>query len=166
MLVLPETLSFIENPDITLIPETTEQYATEARHLTSHQLSNIANPQTLPPLQEEMLSLHNQLHHLTLPKMIVFAENGEIPKRLAMLKGRTPVCVSCIFGQAHCRPWRTKSSTSHPIRKSRDNAPGNGTSVDQIVSAQPGLILQMSGKLTNLRVNGSTVFVDHCSDLV
>jgi hypothetical protein len=29
------------------------------------------------------------------------AENGEIPKGLAALRGRCPICVACLFGQAH-----------------------------------------------------------------
>jgi hypothetical protein len=37
---------------------------------------------------------------------------------------------------------------------------------DQLVSAQPGLIPQISGKLAHQRVNGATVFVDHYSDHV
>ncbi len=36
--------------------------------------------------------------------------------------------------------------------------------MDQFVSAQPGSILQMSGSLTNLRIMGATVFVDHFLD--
>ena len=43
-------------------------------------------------------------------------------------------------------------------------SPGARTSTDQLVSAQPGLIPQISGKLTHQRVNGSTIFVDHFSD--
>ncbi len=38
--------------------------------------------------------------------------------------------------------------------------------MDQLVSAQPGLIPQMSGFLTNMRIWGATVFVDHFSDYV
>ncbi len=42
--------------------------------------------------------------------------------------------------------------------------PGGKASTDQIMSTQPGLIPQISGRLTNQHVNGSTVFVDHSSD--
>jgi hypothetical protein len=45
-------------------------------------------------------------------------------------------------------------------------SPGTQASTDQLVSAQPGLILQISGRLTHQRVNGATVFLDHCSDHV
>ena len=38
--------------------------------------------------------------------------------------------------------------------------------MDQIVSAQPGLIPQMSGFLTNRRIWGCTIFCDHVSDFV
>ncbi len=38
--------------------------------------------------------------------------------------------------------------------------------MDQMVSAQPGLIPKMSGRLTNLRVMGSVIFADHFSDHV
>ena len=38
--------------------------------------------------------------------------------------------------------------------------------MDQIVSAQPGLIPQMSGFLTNRRIWGATTFCDHVSDFV
>ena len=73
--------------------------------------------------------------------------------------------MSCIFGMAHCKPWRSKGSKGS-IRKESDNAPGKCVSMDQLVSAQPGLILQMSGFLTNMRIWGATVFVDHFSDYV
>jgi len=43
---------------------------------------------------------------------------------------------------------------------------GDGTSVDQIVSAQPGLIPQMTGFLTSYRIWGTTNFCDHVSDFV
>ena len=44
--------------------------------------------------------------------------------------------------------------------------PGDGVSVDQIVSAQPGLIPQMSGFLTSCRIWGCTSFCDHVSDFI
>jgi hypothetical protein len=36
--------------------------------------------------------------------------------------------------------------------------------MEKLVSAQPGLIPQMSGSLTNLRIMGARVIVDHYSD--
>lgn len=110
-----------------------------------------------------MMSYHNKLHHLPFPELIILVGKGQIPKRLTTLKGHTPICVACIFGSAHKQSWRTKSKTKHPIRKESDNEPGARISMDQIVSAEPGLIPQMSGGLTNLWVTGAAVFVDHFS---
>ncbi len=109
---------------------------------------------------------HCRLHHMPFPKLITMAENGEIPKCLAALKGHCPICVACLFGQAHKRPWQSKSKQKHPICKPTDDAPGKKASHDQMVSAQPGLIPQMSGRLTNLRVMAATIFVNHFSDHV
>ena len=44
--------------------------------------------------------------------------------------------------------------------------PGDGTSVDQIVSAQPGLIPQMTGFLTSDCIWGTMNFCDPVSDFV
>ncbi len=74
--------------------------------------------------------------------------------------------MACLFGSAHKQPWRTKSKQKHPIWKLTDDALGKQDSLDQMVSAQPGLIPQMSGHLTNLGFTGATVFVDHFSDHV
>ncbi len=99
-----ETLNFMENPDIALIPETSEDYLWECMVITPSQLEHILHPKALSPLQEEMMSHHYQLHHLPFPQLNVMEELGEIPCRLASLKGRCPICVPCLFCQAHKRP--------------------------------------------------------------
>jgi hypothetical protein len=164
ILVDPENLNFIENPDVASFLQTSDDYLCESENILPSQLQTLLSPKSLSPLQEEMLSHHNRLHHTPFPKLIVMAQQGVLPKRLTSLKGRCPLCVACLFGQAHKRPWQSKSKQKHPIRKPTDDAPGKRASMDQMVSAQPGLIPQMSGCLTNLRIMGATVFVDHYSD--
>jgi hypothetical protein len=44
------------------------------------------HPKALSPLQEEMMSHNYQLHHLPFSQLIIMAESGEIPRRLASLK--------------------------------------------------------------------------------
>jgi hypothetical protein len=44
--------------------------------------------------------------------------------------------------------------------------PGDGTSINQVISAQPGLIPQMSGYLTSACIWGATTFCDHVTDYV
>jgi hypothetical protein len=108
------------------------------------QLQNLLSPQSLSPLQEEMLSHHNQLHHTPFPKLIVMAQQSKIPKQLALLKRPCPLCVACLFGQAHKCQWQSKSKQKHPICKYTYDAPGKQASMDQMVSAQPGLIPQLN----------------------
>ena len=133
--------------------------------LSDVELRQISSPQTLDNDQHEFMELHYKLSHLPLPAIIVLAEKGRIKPKFAKLKHRLPICMSCIFGMAHCKPWHSKGS-KETIRKDSDNEPGKCVSMDQLVSAQPRLILQMSGFLTNLRIWGATVFVDHHSDYV
>jgi len=87
ILVDPETLNFIENPDIASIPQTSEEYCLEFKNIEPLQIAHLLSPQSLSPLQEELMSYHNQLHHLPWPKLMTMAEDGEISKRLAALKG-------------------------------------------------------------------------------
>ncbi len=58
-------------------------------------------------------------------------------------------------------PMAIQIKQKHTICKPTDDAPGEHASADQVVSAQPDLILQMGGTLTNLQITGATIFVDH-----
>ena len=84
----------------------------------------------------------------------------------SMLRLTAFVCCACQFDQAHRRPWHVKGKKSRSTRKPEHKEPGDGVSVDQIISAQPGLIPQMSGFLTNKQIWGCTTFVDHVSNFV
>ncbi len=79
---------------------------------------------------------------------------------------KPPLCVACQFGQAHCHPWHKKGKASDSICKPNEVQPGDGTSVYQIVSAQPGLIPQMAGFPTSNRIWGTTIFCNHVSNFV
>jgi hypothetical protein len=124
LLAIPQMLNFINNPDVASIPQTNKEYYDECHYLDPSHLEHIVCPQALSPLQEEMMSHHCHLHHTPFPQLIVMAELGEIPKQLAQLQGCCPICVSCLFGTAHKRPWRTKSKDSRPICNESDMSPG------------------------------------------
>ena len=112
------------------------------------------------------MSWHHRLYHLPFNQLFMLAKAGFLPKKLLECQDKVPLCVACQFGKAHRRPWRTKGKKSGSIRKPEEKEPGDGVSIDQIVSAQPGLIPQMSGFLTNKRIWGTTTFVDHVSNYV
>ena len=103
------------------------------------------------------------MNHLPFPAMIKLVENGNIDKGFAKIKNRQPLYMSCVSVRSHRRPWRSKK-TPGTIRKESETEPGDCISIVQIVSAQPGLIPQISGYLTNMRIWGATVFVDNVSD--
>ena len=158
-------LSPLAQPELSGVPISIEQYASQLPNLTREQLHEIAHPEILDDAQRELMSIHCKLNHLPFPQLIKMAENGHIKKSLAKLKERVPICMSCVFGMSHRRPWRSKGAYGS-IRKDTETDPGDCVSMDQLVSAQPGLISQMSGYLTNLRIWGATIFVDHVSDYV
>jgi hypothetical protein len=58
ILVDPETLNFIENPDIASILQTSEEYCQECKNIEPSQMKHILSSQSLSPLQEEMMSHH------------------------------------------------------------------------------------------------------------
>jgi hypothetical protein len=82
----------------------------------------------------------------------MLAKRGCLPKILLKLQDKLPLCVACRFGTAHQRPWCTKGKKSGSIQKPDQTKPADGVSVDQIISAQPGLIPQMAGFLTSKRI--------------
>ena len=89
-----------------------------------------------------------------------------LPCRFLKLRNDLPPCVSCLFGQAHCLPWRHKSSTTSNggvLRSADIINPGQKVGKDQIVLAQPGLVPQEKGQMTRARIWGATVFVDYSS---
>ncbi len=58
ILVDPETLNFIKNPDIALIPHTSSDYIQDNANITPSQMEHIMYPKALSALQEEIMSHH------------------------------------------------------------------------------------------------------------
>ena len=115
-LVDREHISSIAAPDISNFPISIEEYASKLHNLTPSQLKDISKPEILYKDQKDLVSLHNNMNHLPFPAMIKLAENGNIDMRFAKLKNRQPVCMSCVFGRSHRRPWISKN-TPGTIRK-------------------------------------------------
>ena len=58
-----------------------------------------------------------------------------------------------------------KGNKAGPVRKETDNKPEAAVSVDQPQSDYPGLVPQISGKLTSTRIWVAQVMVEHFSDI-
>ena len=164
-LVYDDELSFINQIGMSNIPSTPLDYCKEVgQGLSKEEAQRLARPRTLTPIQQELMSWHHRLYHLPFHRILMLAKHKFLPKRLLECRDSIPLCVACQFGTAHRRPWRVKGKKSGSIRKDTHVEPGDGVSVDQIISSQPGLIPQMSGYLTSERLWGCTTFVDHVSN--
>ena len=134
--------------------------------VSQQEAQELARPQQLTPIQQELLGWHHRLYHMDFKHLFRLARFGVLPKSLLQCEKAPPKCIECLFGAAKRRPWRYKGKAHGTIQKDSEEHPGDGVSVDQIVSAQPGLVPQMSGKLTRERIWGATCFVDHVSDFI
>jgi hypothetical protein len=142
-------------PDLSNIPSTPLDYCKEVgRGITREEAEQPARPCILSPIQQELMDWHHRLYHLSFPKIFRLADYGLVAKCLLDCKGRRPLWVACQFGTAHRRPWQVKGKASGSICRPEHIQPGDGVSMNQIVLAQPGLIPQMSGFLTNHRIWG------------
>eukprot|EP00957_Ditylum_brightwellii_P030330 2296977-Ditylum_brightwellii.AAC.1 len=72
-----------------------------------------------------------------------------IPKAIKYVK-KAPPCVACLLAKAQKQAWRSRGKHKH-MRKPYHDAPGKGTSVDHMISHQPGLVPQNIGTLTHDR---------------
>ena len=74
-----------------------------------------------------------------------------------------PLCQACAFADASKHGYGTKATPSKSIKKDTDT-PGSHTFADHIISHEPGMIPQVTGRLTHQRYAGAVVFSDHCTD--
>ena len=107
-----EHLRSPNNPDVGWIPSSVPEYKQSAKTLSEKDIEKITSPKHLSPLQQEFLSFHYKLNHLPFTIVLRLSNISILPCRFLKLINDFPHCVSCLFGQAHRRPWRHKSSTT------------------------------------------------------
>jgi len=132
--------------DIDIVPRTQEQM----RHDVDRGHANIEAflcPEVLTPIGEDYMHWHNRLYHLPQKYMKRMSESGFLPPKFAKMK-KILKCPGCEFGKGHKRPWGVKGSLGGSIKKDFETNPGDAVSTDQLVSAQEGLIPQVTGMLT------------------
>jgi hypothetical protein len=112
--------------------------------------------------QSQLLAWQYRLGHLPFGKIRQLAARGDLPADLATCP--VPRCAACMFGKMTRRAWRTRAPVN-AMTIPLVTVPGSVVSMDQLVSAVPGLIGQMKGFLTHKRYTVATIFVDHFSGL-
>ena len=155
-----ERLRRVSEADIGVIPRTPDHVVQDADRMSKDALAQFLCPAVLSKDEEEFMQWHHRLNHMSTKNMLRLAKAGKLPKKFLKLD-KIPKCASCAFGQAHRKQWKVKGQLGNTIRSKNETRPGDGVSVDQIVSAQPGLVAQTAGFLTSDRIAGATVFVDH-----
>ncbi len=164
-----ESLRDPMTPDIGWIPSTVPDLHAASSQIPVEELEKIAKPVTLSPMQEEWLTLHERLWHLPFAIMFRLAQAGVLPKRFLKLRNSPPPCTSCLFGQAHRKPWRFKSTVDGALSVLRGDdvtRAGQVIGIDQLISCQPGLVPQEKGTMTWARVWAATIFVDYYTKFV
>ena len=159
-----EYLSRPENPDIAELPTKLPGLREATRQMSDAELQSLANPTPLSPAEQEFLDMHHRLFHLPYSVMFRLARVGFLPKHFLRLKNRPPPCASCLFGSQHRTNWRSRTSKHGSVaslQKQDLKRPGQCVGVDQMISAQPGLVPQEKGHLTRARIWACTIFVDY-----
>eukprot|EP00957_Ditylum_brightwellii_P034316 2602961-Ditylum_brightwellii.AAC.1 len=107
---------------------------------------------------------HQRLQHPSHVSISRLAERGALPSAIKYVK-KAPPYAARLFAKAQRRAWHNKGKRKGTIRKAHHTSPGKGTSADHIISHQPGLILQVTGKLTHDTYWGAVTMVDHAFNL-
>jgi len=110
-----ESLRAPDSPDIGWIPSNIPEKRQAATELDANDFDKLSNPVQLSPMQEEFLALHERLWHLPFSVMFRMVKLGFLPKKFKKLGNKAPPCVSCLFGQAHKRPWRYKRTKNGEV---------------------------------------------------
>ena len=104
---------------------------------------------------------HKRLRHAPKKYIRRLAKRGSLPKELEKVK-RMHLCAACTFADAFKRNWRGRG-TPKSIRKKTDKM-GSNTSCDHLISHEPGIILQVTGRLRYERYVGAILFTDNFSN--
>ena len=90
------------------------------------------------------------------------AKIGIIPRKLRNCT--IPVCSACMYAKSTKKAWRSRSE-SNKGEATEPKKAGDYISVDQLTSPTPGMIAQMTRKLTTKRYKHATVYVDQATRL-
>ena len=157
------------DPDIGLIPTTIPEKMDASSNLSEDDLDKMTNLVTLSPLQDEFLSLHDRFWHLPFTVMFQLVKMGFLPTKFWKLTNKATPCIFCLLVQAHKKPWRFKNTNDRNVSSLRSkeiSKPGDTIGVDQLISAQPGLVPQEKGIMTCARIWAATMFIDYVTGYV
>ncbi len=131
------------------------------------------HPTFLDDMQEYM-HWHYRLNHASHIVMIKLSNKKMLPQRISQIlkkmekhRAKPPMCNDCYCANASRTPQRGKitKDDENKLERKSNLKPGDVESIDQLESSVPGFIGQQTGILTRQRIVGSSVYVDHASNL-
>ena len=94
-------LSFLDQPDFSNMPSTPLDYRKEiGTGISKEAAQELAYPCVLTPSQQELLSWHTRLYHLSFTRFFQLARWRVLPRSILGCEDKPPLCVACQFGQA------------------------------------------------------------------
>jgi transposase InsO family protein len=136
------------------------------------QKENELDTQTYMDERHEYMKWHYRPNHASQGAMTRMAHKKILPhfitrilKKMQKIGTKAPLCNDCYSAAACKTPWRRKPSKETKRNKRELLLPGDMVSVDQLESSTPGFMAQITRALTNKRIVGTSVYVDHASDL-
>ena len=154
-----EHIELQETPDVFTIPTKARTILEAASVLSKKELQSIMNPEVLTPLQQLWVWWHEVLDHLPHRAMNHLVDKGFLPTKFSSLKDWMFVCSTCLLAKQRKRSWRNKDKSS-TIAKENVKGPGYLVCIDHLISAQPGLLLRISGRHTRDRISAAYMFKD------
>ena len=141
-------------------------YVNGSNNLTLEKNENIQFSEVLPFLQQDLKFRHGRILHIHPTQMLCLEWLGVITRLFIEIKDDVLLCYSSMFGTYRIHAWRTKGEKLGSIRKYSDYKPGSSVSIVQLLSIQPGLVSQVSGKLTSTWICSAQLMVDQFGDSV
>ena len=92
-------------------------------------------------------------------EMFTLCDHNYLAKILLKLKVKRPPCMSCNTGKLQRHVWHHTGENNKSIRKFDHSKPVKCTSIDQIISAQQGLVPRIPGRHTRERITSATFFL-------
>lgn len=152
----------LDYKDIALLPLSKEHVENHIEKLDAETLEALINPTQPTALLKEFMSWHIRCGHIPFYKMFQLCRKGFLPKKFLELEHKKLICPSCVLGKQRRRAWRSKAEAGS-LRSEATAEVGSRVSLDNVVSAQPGLVPRMDGRHTKERIHGGCCFIDNHS---
>ena len=94
-------MAHLDDTDIASIPTNPQHFQGQMQYISKEDDERLVRPTKLTALQQNILTWHKQLNHLSFSEFFQLLKFGILPKKFLALQDSQPLCASCLFGKAH-----------------------------------------------------------------